>query len=113
MRVGARGAVLASVALACSILVSRSVEAQEHAAHDMSAAAPSWIFMQDGVAWLIVHAQGSPRGKTELKAPNWWRGMAQRRVNGRQLTFAAMLSLAPAPVGDEGFSPIFQAGVPY
>jgi hypothetical protein len=113
MRVGARGAVLASVALACSILVSRSVEAQEHAGHDMSAAAPSWIFMQDGVAWLMVNAQGSPRGKTELKAPNWWMGMAQRRVKRGTLTFTTMLSLDPATVGDQGYSHVFQSGETY
>ena len=102
-----RLAVLTAVAL----LFAVSARAQEHQ-HD--APAPSkWTFMQDGVVWVMFNDQGSPRGETEVKAPNWWMGMAERRIGRGTLTFDAMLSLDAATVGAQGYSHIFQVGETY
>jgi hypothetical protein len=78
--------------------------------HDQRSARGAWTFMQDGVLFVMFNDQGSPRGERELRAPNWWMGMAQRRVWGGTLTIDAMLSLDPATVGAEGYSHIFQIG---
>ena len=43
--------------------------------HDQPA--QGWQFMQDGAVFLMFNDQGSPRGETEVKAPNWWMGMAR------------------------------------
>lgn len=69
--------------------------------------------MQDGVAWVMFNDQGSPRGETEVKAPNWWMGMFERRIGRATLTFDAMLSLDAATVGAQGYSHIFQVGETY
>jgi hypothetical protein len=83
-------------------------------AHQHDAPAPStWTFMQDGVVWVLFNNQGSPRGETEVKAPNWWMGMAERRIGRGTLTLDAMLSLDPATVGAQGYSHIFQVGETY
>jgi len=66
--------------------------------------------MQDGVVWVMFNDQGSSRGGSEVKAPNWWMGMAERRVGRGTLTIDAMLSLDPATVGKRGYREIFQAG---
>ena len=44
--------------------------------HDM--AATGWTFMQDATVFLMFNDQGSPRGKREVKAPNWWMGMGRK-----------------------------------
>jgi hypothetical protein len=72
-----------------------------------------WTFMQDGVVWAMFNDQGSPRGETEFKAPNWWMGMAERPIGRGTLTLDAMLSLDPATVGAQGYSHIFQVGETY
>jgi len=69
--------------------------------------------MQDGVVWVMFNDQGSPRGETEVKAPNWWMGMFERRVGRGTLTLDAMLSLDAATVGAQGYSHIFQVGETY
>jgi hypothetical protein len=77
-------------------------------AHDM--ASPGWTFMQDAVVFLVLNDQGSPRGEREVKAPNWWMGMAQKPIGRGRLTLTLMLSLDPATVGNQGYSHIFQIG---
>ena len=101
---------LAALVLAIG-LCATSVRAQEH--QHGGTTSSGWTFMQDGVAWIMFNAQGSPRGETELKAPNWWMGMAQRRIGRGTLTIDAMLSLDPATVGAQGYSHIFQVGETY
>jgi hypothetical protein len=96
------------VALLCVAVPAR---AQDHQ-HDAPAAS-AWTFMQDGVAWVMFNDQGSPRGETEVKAPNWWMGMFERRIGRATLTFDAMLSLDAATVGAQGYSHIFQVGETY
>jgi hypothetical protein len=92
------------------VLQGAPVYAQDHPAHNT----PSrWTLMQDGVVWVMFNDQGSPRGEREVKAPNWWMGMAERRVGRGTLTVDAMLSLDPATVGSEGYSHIFQVGETY
>ena len=92
---------------ASCVLDAALAPAQDH--HATS----SWSFMQDGVVWVMFNDQGSPRGETEVKAPNWWMGMAERRVGRGTLTFDAMLSLDAATVGAQGYSHIFQVGETY
>ena len=74
------------------------------------AAAASWHFMQDGVAWLTYNNQGGPRGGEDVGSQNWWMGMASRRAAGGTLQFSLMLSLEPLTLGDEGYRHIFQVG---
>ena len=56
-----------------------------------------WQFMQDGAIFLMFNAQGGPRGETEMKAPNWWMGMARHAAGRASLTLNLMLSLIPQP----------------
>ena len=86
-----------------------AARAQEHDAHTT----PAWHFMQDAVVWVMFNDQGSPRGRTDLKAPNWWMGMFERRVGRGTLTLDTMLSFDPATVGAQGYSHIFQVGETY
>ena len=53
----------------------------------------------------MFNDQGSPRGEREIKAPNWWMGMAQRPLAKGALTVNLMLSLDPATVGEPGLQP--------
>ena len=69
-----------------------------------------WQFMQDGIVFAEVNHQGGPRGGNEFVVPNWWMGMASRKLSRGQLTFTGMLSLDPATVGKDGYREIFQAG---
>lgn len=69
-----------------------------------------WTFMQDAVVFALFNDQGSPRGEREMKAPNWWMGMAQRPLARGTLTVNLMLSLDPLTVGGQGYSHILQAG---
>jgi len=69
-----------------------------------------WDLMQDGIVFVEVNQQGGPRGGTEVVAPNWWMGMASRRLPRGRLTLTGMLSLDPATVGRDGYREIFQAG---
>jgi len=90
---------------------SRDAFAQDpHAGmqHDMGGT--GWTFMQDAVVFVMYNDQGSPRGEREVKAPNWWMGMAQKRTSKGKLTLNLMLSLDPATVGAQGYSHIFQVG---
>ena len=84
-----------------------------HAGMQHGPAVQGWTFMQDAVVFGLFNHQGSPRGETEFKAPNWWMGMAQRRLGGGTLTVSLMLSLDPITVGDQGYSHIMQVGETY
>ncbi len=76
----------------------------------MPEAGAGWTFMQDGVVFAMLNRQGGPRGDTEFRVPNWWMGMATRKVKSSSLTLNAMLSLDPATVGKRGYAEIFQVG---
>jgi hypothetical protein len=91
-------------------LVCAPAAAQEHDMQHMHAGAPGWTFMQDASVFVMFNHQGSPRGETELKAPNWWMGMGQRTIGRGTLTLTVMASLDPATVGKQGYSHIFQVG---
>jgi len=87
------------------------ITAQEPDHQHMNMAMPSaWQFMQDGVLFGMFNHQGGPRGDSEFKAPNWWMGMATRKVGTTQLTLNGMFSLDPATAGKEGYAEIFQVG---
>src|ERR1700736_2139039 len=100
----------ATIALWCLMLGDPALAQDPHAgmAHDM--ASPGWTFMQDAVVFLMLNDQGSPRGEREVKAPNWWMGMAQKPIGRGRLTLTLMLSLDPATVGNQGYGHIFQIG---
>jgi hypothetical protein len=82
----------------------------EHDHMQMNMGPGGWQFMQDGVLFGIFNHQGGPRGGDEFKAPNWWMGMATRKVGPSRLTFNIMLSLDPATAGKRGYGEIFQVG---
>ena len=87
--------------------------AQDPHAGMQHAAAGGWTFMQDASVFVMFNRQGSPRGETELKTPNWWMGMGQRRLGPGTLTASVMFSLDPASVGSQGYSHILQVGETY
>ncbi|GAB3720172.1 hypothetical protein [Spirosoma lituiforme] len=59
------------------------------------------------------HPDGRGRGQ-QLGAPNWFMGMAQRKVGQRGLfQVRAMLSLDPLTVGNGGYPLLFQTGETY
>lgn len=110
----------ALAALMFSALLGRApaqpTTAQTHGGHhdpqkpatDM--AMPSWTLMQDGAFTLMLDSQGGPRGDTEVRAPNWWMGMASREVGRGSFTAQLMLSLDAALVGKCGYGELFQVG---
>jgi hypothetical protein len=53
--------------------------ATDHAAPSMPNES-RWTLMDDGSCTLMLNAQGGPRGETEVRAPNWWMGMATHRL---------------------------------
>ena len=79
-------------------------------AMDMPAPPSRWHFMQDAVVFGMFNDQGGPRGGDEFKVPNWWMGMASRKVGSSQLTFNTMFSLDPATLDKKGYREIFQVG---
>jgi hypothetical protein len=114
-----RSIVMSFVLCICSVLADAPAIADDdqdpHAGmqHQHGAMGPGWHFMQDAALFVMFNDQGSSRGETELKAPNWWMGMAQRTVGRGTLTINLMLSLDPATVQSQGYSEIFQIGETY
>ncbi|GAB2541529.1 hypothetical protein [Spirosoma aerophilum] len=86
----------------------------------MSQPTPSgWSFMLHYAIYLRYTSQNSNnpdrRGRGEqFGAPNWFMGMAQRKVGKRGLfQVRAMLSLDPLTVGNGGYPLLFQTGESY
>jgi hypothetical protein len=79
----------------------------DHAQMNMGS---GWQFMQDGVLFGVFNHQGGEHGSNGVTAPNWWMGMATRKVGASQLTLNGMFSLDPATVGTAGYAEIFQVG---
>ena len=109
---------LAGAALMLVLLLSplrAAAQEDPHAGMSMPPvpAGQSWSFMQDAVVFVMLDDQGSPRGGTGLRAPNWWMGMATRRIAGGTLAIRLMLSADPATVGAHGYGEIFQIGETY
>ena len=69
-----------------------------------------WMLMDDGSFTMMLDRQGGPRGDTEIRAPNWWMGMASHRLGPGHFTGQLMLTLDPATVGRCGYTELFQAG---
>ena len=74
-----------------------------------------WMYMFHGNIFLRYNNQDvgnkGSRGGEKVDAPNWFMGMAQRKVGARGLLrFSAMLSLDPLTVGGEGYPLLFQSG---
>jgi hypothetical protein len=76
---------------------------------------PKWNLMFHGSIFLRytnqdITKKGS-RGGQQFDAPNWFMGMAQRRIGKRGLfIFNAMLSLDRLTVGGSGYPLLFQSG---
>ena len=66
--------------------------------------------MQDAVVYGMFNHQGGPRGGDEVRLPNWWMGMFERKVRSSNLTINTMLSADPLTVGKKGYREIFQVG---
>src|SRR6476620_4047569 len=94
-------------------LADQDGQQDPHAGMHHDQPSPGWQFMQDGAVFLMFNNQGGSRGETEIKAPNWWMGMATRQAGRGRLTLNLMLSLDPATVGAQGYSEIFQVGETY
>jgi hypothetical protein len=100
---------------ACALLLCVGAPAAAQSQHDMPMVmnmdmSGGWHFMQDGVLFGIVNHQGGPRGDDELKAPNWWMGMASRRIGATDLALKGMFSLDAATAGKAGYADLFQVG---
>jgi len=97
------------------VLLSARVWAQdmEGMQHEHMQKPSGWTFMQDGVVFAMLNDQGSPRGSTEFRAPNWWMGMFEHRLGKGELTITTMFSLDPATVTARGYGEIFQIGETY
>lgn len=96
------------------IALGADAGAQEHQHADMQMNASGWQFMQDGVGFLLFNHQGSSRGGTDVRAPNWWMLMADHGVphNGT-FRFNVMVSADPATVTSQGYREILQVGETY
>jgi hypothetical protein len=77
--------------------------------HEHPAASP-WHFMQDGVVHGMFNDQSGTRGGTDVKAPNWWMGMATATAGRSQFTLTGMVSLDRITVGEAGYRELFQGG---
>ncbi len=83
------------------------MDAQKHPAASGRA---RWTLMKDGAFTLMLNRQGGPLGDTEVRAPNWWMGMASHALGPGTFTGQLMLSLDPATVGTCGYGELFQVG---
>jgi hypothetical protein len=81
-----------------------------HPAQAQSTESGGWHVMQDAVVYGLFNHQGGPRGGDELRVPNWWMGMFERKVGSSNLTINTMLSLDPLTVGKKGYRELFQVG---
>ncbi len=81
-----------------------------HSASAQSTESGGWHVMQDAVVYGLFNHQGGPRGGDELRVPNWWMGMFERKVGSSNLTINTMLSLDPLTVGKKGYRELFQVG---
>ncbi|WP_240336991.1 hypothetical protein [Rufibacter psychrotolerans] len=80
--------------------------------------AGNWMLMFHGQLWLRYNKQDifnkGSRGDSQLDAPNWFMGMAQREVGSRGLLrLSVMLSLDELTMGDRGYPLLFQSGETY
>ncbi|MFA1772076.1 hypothetical protein ACD591_12315 [Rufibacter glacialis] len=80
--------------------------------------AGDWMLMFHGQLWLRYNKQDifekGSRGGSQLDAPNWFMGMAQREVGKRGLLrFSVMMSLDELTMGDRGYPLLFQSGETY
>jgi hypothetical protein len=101
--------VLAMLAMRAVALAAQGAQ-DPHAGMHHDHPTQGWQVMEDGAIFLMFNNQGGPRGETEVKAPNWWMGMARHAAGRGSLTLNLMLSLDPATVGAQGYSEIFQVG---
>jgi hypothetical protein len=99
--------ILILLLLSCGTIASAQ---DPHAGMHHDTPGAGWTFMQDANVFVMFNNQGSARGETELRAPNWWMGMGQKPIGKGRLTVNLMLSLDPATVGKQGYSHIFQIG---
>jgi hypothetical protein len=81
-----------------------------HAVSAQSTESGGWQVMQDAVVYGLFNHQGGPRGGNELRVPNWWMGMFERKAGSSSLSINTMLSLDPLTVGKKGYRELFQVG---
>jgi hypothetical protein len=86
------------------------IAALPHAVSAQSTESGGWHVMQDAVVYGLFNHQGGPRGGNELRVPNWWMGMFERKAGSSSLTINTMLSLDPLTVGKKGYRELFQVG---
>ena len=109
-----RSGVLVAQTVLVALLPARVwAQDMEGMQHEHMQKPSGWTFMQDGVVFAMINDQGSPRGSTEFRAPNWWMGMFEHRLGKGTLTVTTMFSLDPATVTARGYGEIFQTGETY
>src|SRR5919107_152992 len=81
-----------------------------HVASAQPTESEGWHVMQDAVVYGLFNHQGGPRGGTEVRVPNWWMGMFERKVGSSNLTLNTMFSVDPVTVGKKGYRELFQVG---
>jgi hypothetical protein len=114
MRLASRALLsLTLILLAGGRASAQDAMSHDHMDMDMTGAQAGWSLMQQGAVHLMLNRQGGPRGGTDVRAPNWWMGMASRPLGRGEVTFEGMLSLDPATVGARGYREIFQVGESY
>jgi hypothetical protein len=69
-----------------------------------------WDWMFSGQAFLVYTEQSGERGRSKIFSPNWFMGMASRRVGPGTLTLRAMLSAEAATVTSKRYPLLFSTG---
>lgn len=70
----------------------------------------NWTFMFHANAFVVDEQQSSQRGHDKFFSPNWFMGMAQRKLRPGTFTARLMLSLEPATVSQRQYPLLFQQG---
>ena len=79
-------------------LSAQTAPADQHQHAQQPDDASPWMFMSDAVVNAMFDHQGGPRGANEVRAPNWWMGMATRTAGGGRLT-VTRCSASTADIG--------------
>ncbi len=72
-----------------------------------------WTLMLHGAAFLLLDAQGGPRGDDRVVIANWAMASAGRPVGAGRFEIRGMLSAEPWTVGARGYPLLLQSGESY
>jgi hypothetical protein len=72
-----------------------------------------WMLMLHGNLFVMLDAQGSRRGATQVSSVNWLMFMAEHPLGPGTVTLRTMLSAEPLTVGSAGYPLLLQTGETY